>query len=542
VPVTGPGPSPELNGTPFDLPERDVTDLTSEVSSVSANEKRDPSIPPDAYVDTPSTSPPQHNPSEHKMNRLETSLALVCLATTPALGQTYTAEVLGPGVVINDMNLSGEIVGWTLSGGVQAFVVGPDRPYALLPLPSGYASAWAQGINDAGVIVGSASTAGFPEFGEAVAWTPDGQGSYAAQVLPKLTGFTQSVATDVNNRGDIVGYSIFPGFQGGPTTWFNAPGGALNLTDLGAPSSPKEINDSGMLVGISGSLFDIDTLLPVPLPPFPANMNGFQGWAIAEDGSLAGTGIHGSKRSASIWTPGTGWLNLSGEVDFSAPVQAFDIDSTSGAGYAELPTPAAYLPGSGLSTLAGLLEPAQQGQWSFQTNLGGGVNANGQIAAIGSNTAGESGVTLLTPLADVQVYCTAKTSSEGCVAAIGTSSAGSPVSGASDYSVTAGGVQELKNGLLFASASGAAALPFNGGVLCMNPPLKRGPVLGSGGSTPNGCNGSYATLVNDGAILPLGLDAGPGNTAQYQYWYRDPQNGAGQLGTALSNAVQLDFQ
>jgi len=138
-------------------------------------------------------------------------------------------------------------------------------------------------------------------------------------------------------------------------------------------------------------------------------------------------------------------------------------------------------------------------------------------------------------------YCTAKTSSAGCVTQISTSDTGAqPVSGAGDYSVTASEVQRFKNGLLFAGASGPSAIPFNGGVLCVNPPNKRGPVLGSGGSV--GCTGSFATVVNDGVTIPAGLDAGPGNSGWYQWWYRDLANGAGLLGTALSNAVQLDFQ
>lgn len=139
-------------------------------------------------------------------------------------------------------------------------------------------------------------------------------------------------------------------------------------------------------------------------------------------------------------------------------------------------------------------------------------------------------------------YCTAKTSSAGCTASISTSDpAAFPSSGASDYSVTASGVQGFKNGLLFAGINGSANLPFNGGVLCVQPPTKRGPVAGSGGSVPDRCDGSFSTLVNDGNVIPFGLDAGSGNSGWYQYWYRDPLNGAGQLGTALSDAIQLDF-
>jgi len=142
----------------------------------------------------------------------------------------------------------------------------------------------------------------------------------------------------------------------------------------------------------------------------------------------------------------------------------------------------------------------------------------------------------------ISVYCTAKTSSAGCVTQIGTSSSTPPTSGANDFAVIANGVQGLKNGILFGGNSGPAALPFSGGTLCVTPPTRRSPVQSSGGSGPVACDGSFSQVVNDGTVFPAGLDAGPGNSGWYQYWYRDPNNGAGTLGTALSNAVRLDFE
>jgi len=140
-------------------------------------------------------------------------------------------------------------------------------------------------------------------------------------------------------------------------------------------------------------------------------------------------------------------------------------------------------------------------------------------------------------------YCTAKTSSAGCVASITTTNPfGQPTSGAGDYSVVGEDMQGGKFGVLFGGPTGPDNAPFNGGVLCVAPPLKRGPVLNSFGTNPLTCDGGMSTLVNDGTILPTGLDAGSGNSGWYQYWYRDPQNGVGLLGTALSNAIQLDFQ
>ncbi len=317
----------------------------------------------------------------------------------PAQLGTYTAELLGPGVVINDMNASGDVVGWTLDGGVQAYLVGPGRDPTILPLLPGYNSAWAQGINDAGVIVGSTSAGSFPEFGEACSWTPDGQGGFDVALLGALPGHTQSVAYDVNNRGDIIGWSIFPGFQGGPTVWFNSPTGILDLGALGAPSGPKEINDEGVIVGISGPLFDIDTLTAMPLPTFPAGQSGFQGWAINDANGLAGTGFFGSQRAAVSWTAAEGWSTISGVFGQSASVQAFDINA-SGLTVLEAPTPAAYFPGFGTVTLASLLVPEQQGEWSFFLALGEAVNDAGRIAAMGTEAkTGQSGVVLLTPKA-----------------------------------------------------------------------------------------------------------------------------------------------
>ena len=114
------------------------------------------------------------------MNHLIARFAAGTLGALGLSAQTpqYDIELLGPGHLINDMNEAGEVVGWTIVGGVQAFLVGPNHPYEVLPLPAGYSSAWAQGINDHGVVVGSAAVGGFPEFGQAVAWRPDGVGGY----------------------------------------------------------------------------------------------------------------------------------------------------------------------------------------------------------------------------------------------------------------------------------------------------------------------------------------------------------------------------
>ena len=109
------------------------------------------------------------------------------------------------------------------------------------------------------------------------------------------------------------------------------------------------------------------------------------------------------------------------------------------------------------------------------------------------------------------------------------------------YSVDGSAIQGGKNGILFAGISGPAAFPFSGGTLCVNPPTKRGPIQNAGGSGPNTCDGFLSTEINDGSVIPFGLDVGSGNTGWYQYWYRDPNNGAGTLGSALSAGIEVDF-
>lgn len=133
-------------------------------------------------------------------------------------------------------------------------------------------------------------------------------------------------------------------------------------------------------------------------------------------------------------------------------------------------------------------------------------------------------------------YCSATTSSAGCVSTLGfgAESSCSPLSGASDHSLVAGQVQGQKNGLFFYGLGGPAAIPFSGGTLCVQPPLGRGPIQFAGGSGPQGCDGELVQVTNGSA----GFDPGPGGTAWIQAWYRDPAN---TFGVALSNAVRLDY-
>ncbi len=337
----------------------------------------------------------------------------VCVAVRPVSGipPEYTIDILdAPVIHIDDMNIEAEVVGWTTVGGnVRAYVAGPEHPYELLPLPEGYASSWAKNINDAGVIVGSVGEGFTPEFGDAVVWTPIEEG-YDVTFLGALPGHDDSVAMAVNNVGDIVGYSIQPGFQGGPTVWFNSPGGILDLSDLGAPSSPQDLNDERVLCGWNGGLFDLDDLTAMPLPgEIPPDWAMPLSWAINEHGELAGySGIPTLIRFATRYTLDGGWEVLGNEVGSSVQAGAYDINRD-GSVVLETNIPGhgwgvgAYFDGEGTVALENLLGP-DQGAWTFVTNQGDGINDRGQIAAIAVSLEGQpGGLAVLSPVEAVHV-------------------------------------------------------------------------------------------------------------------------------------------
>jgi len=140
-------------------------------------------------------------------------------------------------------------------------------------------------------------------------------------------------------------------------------------------------------------------------------------------------------------------------------------------------------------------------------------------------------------------YCTPKTSSNGCVTTLTTTDpAAQPVSGASDYDVAALSVKGLANGIFFFGINGAAAIPFAGGTLCMNPPLGRLMIQSASGSGPLACDGKLSNVINDGGATSPNLDRGAGTSNWLQAWYRDPMNGVGASGSALSDALEVTYQ
>jgi hypothetical protein len=137
-------------------------------------------------------------------------------------------------------------------------------------------------------------------------------------------------------------------------------------------------------------------------------------------------------------------------------------------------------------------------------------------------------------------YCTAKTTSNGCVPRIAASGLPSATA-TSGFTIACNNAINNKAGLLFYSLRGRGTLPFQGGTLCVRLPLSRTPVRNSGGNPPpNDCSGVLAIDINAfahglGGGNPAPALAQAGSVVTAQWWGRDPGSPSG---TLLSDAIE----
>ena len=144
-------------------------------------------------------------------------------------------------------------------------------------------------------------------------------------------------------------------------------------------------------------------------------------------------------------------------------------------------------------------------------------------------------LTLFSLCPEPAVYCTAKTNSLGCtpsIEGVGLASGTLPAA----FRIKARQVLSHKAGILIYGYA-SAAIPFQAGTLCIQPPIRRTPVQSSGGAPPpTSCTGVYSFEFND--RIRSGVDPALVSGAEVfaQYWSRD--SGA-PFGTGLSDGLSF---
>ena len=447
---------------------------------------------------------------------LLSEVAPVAAQTPPS----YSLTFLGSAGSVSDLSEAGVVVGQVSVGGAtRGYAVSKGAALQLLPLAAGDKSSWALDVNEQGVIVGATSVQTSPEFGgRAGAWNPDGMGGYVLQELGKLPGHTGSVATAVNNLGDVVGYSVTGMFR--YPVWFTSPAGVMDLNPFGV-FDPQSINDQRQFCDRTGRRMDLDTLTVefLGFPPSPPNYQATLGYAINAYGAVAGTAVLTTSTScvyqAARYVDGVGWTTL---TPCSSKANAYDINDLGDVIYQAITIYGlVHLEGIGDYDPQALLASSAK-DWDLLTSFSMDINSRRQIAAIATNPlTGQTGVVLLDPVWTCQADLGFGGPGTAQLMACGGSLATGTTTDLTLWGVPANGPVFLVAGL------SANPTPFKGGTLVPLPLLLVAPFVA----------GPAGTLV-----VP-GISGGGGPASVFVQFVRQDPGLPG--GYGFSNAVQLDF-
>ncbi|MBI5431996.1 MAG: PD40 domain-containing protein [Planctomycetes bacterium] len=132
-----------------------------------------------------------------------------------------------------------------------------------------------------------------------------------------------------------------------------------------------------------------------------------------------------------------------------------------------------------------------------------------------------------------QIYCEPQRNSFGCKSAIEFSGAPSATAG-EGFTVRARRLVSSSRGFLFYGTGYPCLMPFQGGYLCMDPPIVHVRMESTGGSASPDCTGSLSVDFN--AWIASGADPRlvAGENVALQAWSRDPGS---PFGTNLTDAV-----
>lgn len=142
-------------------------------------------------------------------------------------------------------------------------------------------------------------------------------------------------------------------------------------------------------------------------------------------------------------------------------------------------------------------------------------------------------------------YCTAGTTTNGCMPSMQLVSGTPSASGAGAAIVSALRVEGARQGLIFFGL-GATAQPWSAtstSFLCVKSPTQRSPATNSGGLSPS-CDGVLsadlnALIAGNGGGVLANLPIAAGASVYAQAWFRDPP---ASKSTNLSDALQLTLQ
>lgn len=302
------------------------------------------------------------------------------------------------------MNESAIIVGTTVASGQRGWVADPD--VRLLPLPPGMLTSVAKDVNDLGEIVGAVGPTDYSvEFGgRAALWTPDGRGGYDVEILAGLPGETTSLATSINNLGDIVGNSQV-GMYRYPAL-FRSGDSPIDLTSTGI-FDPSDVNDRRMVVDHSFTVkrLDLNTMIVEDLGVPPGNYLATTAEAINENDQVAGLAILTTStdcdRVAARFTDSIGWEVFSVCGKWNGANDINDLgDTLMHIQY----VPYVRFEGLGTFQIEALIDDPPVGHWYILNNFGTAINNRRQLAAFGNNLqTGERGVLLLSPVDSYQL-------------------------------------------------------------------------------------------------------------------------------------------